>query len=78
LASAEWGGPLGRPAGRPYTGKALFSEKDRFARPSQETRCASWFLRAMPLLPGRVCPEVQSSLHLLGKNWRRATSLFLL
>jgi hypothetical protein len=35
LASAEWGGPLGRPAGRPYIGKSQFSEKDRLARPGQ-------------------------------------------
>ena len=33
LASAEWGGPLGRPAGRPYIGKPLFSEKERPALP---------------------------------------------
>jgi hypothetical protein len=33
LASAGWGGPIGRPAGRPYIGKPLFSEKERPARP---------------------------------------------
>jgi len=27
------GGPLGRPAGRPYIGKPIFSEKERPARP---------------------------------------------
>jgi len=33
LASAERGGLLGRPAGRSYTGKPMFSEKERPARP---------------------------------------------
>jgi len=33
LASAEWGGPLGRPAGRPYIGKPRLPEKERPARP---------------------------------------------
>ena len=32
-ASAEWGGPLGRPAGRPYIGIPLVSGKERPARP---------------------------------------------
>jgi len=31
--SAERGGPIGRPAGRPYIGKPVFSEKERLARP---------------------------------------------
>jgi hypothetical protein len=55
-------------AGRPYFGKPLFSEKERPTRPIQETICASWFFRAMPLLPGRAWPEIQSPLHLLGEK----------
>jgi len=48
LASAEWGGPPGRPAGRPYIGILLFSEKERPARPVQETICAHGFSAQRP------------------------------
>jgi len=38
------------------------------ARPVQEMGCASWFLRAMPLLPGRAMPAIQSILRSLGEK----------
>jgi len=52
----------------PTSEKPLVSEKERPARPIQETRRASWFLRATPLLPGRAWFEIQSPLHLLGEK----------
>jgi len=54
------GGPIGRPAGRPYIGRTLFLENEGLARPAQEMRVASWFLRVTPLLPGRATPAIQS------------------
>ena len=39
--SAERGGPIGRPAGRPYIGITLFLGKERLARPVEEVRGAS-------------------------------------
>jgi hypothetical protein len=63
------GGPIGRPAGRPYMGRTLFLGKERLARPVQETRRASWFLRATPLLPGRAMPEIQFIFRPLGEKW---------
>jgi len=59
LASAEWGGPIGRPAGRPYTGINLLVGKEKLARPVQEMIPALWFLRITALLPGRAMPEIQ-------------------
>ena len=35
------GGPIGRPAGRPYNGITLFLPKERLARPIQEMKGAS-------------------------------------
>jgi hypothetical protein len=35
------GGPLGRPAGRPYIGISQAMGQERLARPAQETGCAS-------------------------------------
>jgi hypothetical protein len=50
------GGPLGRPAGRPYMGIPLFSEKERFARPCpRKDRCLMIFARkALASGPGRA------------------------
>ncbi|HEX7371696.1 MAG TPA: hypothetical protein VF372_02685 [Thermodesulfobacteriota bacterium] len=53
------GGPIGRPAGRPYNGINLSTGKEWLARPVQEMKGASWFFRAMPLLPGRAMLEIQ-------------------
>ena len=53
------GGPIGRPAGRPYNGITLFLGKERLARPTQRMNAASWFLCATPLLPGRAMLEIQ-------------------
>jgi hypothetical protein len=33
--------------------------KERLARPIQETKRASWFLRAMALLSGQAIPEIE-------------------
>jgi murein DD-endopeptidase MepM/ murein hydrolase activator NlpD len=67
-ASAEWGGPIGRPAGgRPYIGISQVLGEERLARPAQEMRCALWFLRVTPLLPGRARLEIQSPLRLVGE-----------
>jgi hypothetical protein len=38
------------------------------ARPVQEMRVASWFLRVTPLLPGRATPGIQSIFRPLGEN----------
>ena len=38
------------------------------ARPAQEMRVASWFLRATPLLPGRATPEIQFIFRPLGEK----------
>jgi hypothetical protein len=38
------------------------------ARPAQEAKGASWFLRATPLLPGLALPEIQSIVSLLRKS----------
>jgi hypothetical protein len=46
----------------------MFLGKERLARPTQEVKRASWFLRATPLLPGRATPEIQSGLRLLGEK----------
>jgi len=59
--SAEWGGPIGRPAGLAYKAMTMIGGKERFARPAQGLKRASWFLRAMPFLPGPARPEIQSS-----------------
>jgi len=56
--SAEGGGPIGRPAGRPYNGITQFLEKEWLARPAQEMKRASWFFRATALLSGRAPPEI--------------------
>jgi len=62
-ASAGWGGPIWRPAGRPYNGLTIFLRKEGLARPAQEMKAASrgrvsstWFLRRTPLLPDRAPP----------------------
>jgi hypothetical protein len=60
-ASAEDGGRIGPPAGRPYIGLTLFLGKEWLARPAQEMRVASWFLRVMPLLPGQAMTKIQSA-----------------
>ena len=57
--SAERGGPIGRPAGRPYIGLTLFLEEEELARPTQKMNRASWFLRTTLLLPGRAPAEIQ-------------------
>jgi len=67
-ASAECGGPRGRPAGRPYNAITWFAEKERLARPAQEMMRASWFLRATPLLPDGATPEIQITLRLLDEK----------
>ena len=54
------GGPIGRPAGRPYNAITRFLGKERLARPVQERR-ALWYLRTPPLFPGRGTPEIQPS-----------------
>ena len=74
--SAGRGGPLGRPAGRPYNGVILFSAKERLARPVRELIPALWFLRIMSLLPGRAMPANQDSLCPFAEKGRRPT-LFL-
>jgi hypothetical protein len=38
------------------------------ARPAQERRVASWFLRLTPLLPGRATPGIQSIFRPLGEK----------
>jgi hypothetical protein len=38
------------------------------ARPAQEMRVASWFLRVTPLLPGRAMPGIQSIFRPLGEK----------
>jgi hypothetical protein len=48
-----------RAPGRPYIRLTLFPEKEDLARPTQELRCASWFLLATPLLLSRAPPEIQ-------------------
>jgi hypothetical protein len=48
---------IGLPAGRPYIGLIFFLGKEWVARPIQGMSFASWFFRAMPLLPGRARPE---------------------
>jgi hypothetical protein len=53
------GGPIGRPAGRPYNGITLFLEKEWLARPFQEMKRASWFFGATALLSGRATAEIQ-------------------
>jgi hypothetical protein len=53
------GGLIGRPAGRPYNGIPLSRGEEGLARPTQEMKCASWFLRVTPLLSGRATPEIQ-------------------
>jgi len=60
------GRAIGRPvdktrlrAGRPYNGLTLFLAEEKLARPVQEMRRASWFLRATPFLSGRAMPEIQ-------------------
>jgi len=53
------GGPIGRPAGRPYNAITLPLGKERLARPTQKMNRALWFLRATPLLPGRAMLEIQ-------------------
>jgi len=63
--SAEWGGPIGRPAGRPYNGITLFLPKERLARPTQRMNAASWFLRGTPLLLGQAMLGIQQGLRLL-------------
>jgi len=55
--SAKRGGPIGRPAGRPYSGITIFSGKEWLARPVQEVRNASWFFRATALLSGLATPK---------------------
>jgi hypothetical protein len=50
-------GELSRAAGRPYIGLIFFLGKEGVARPIQGMSFASWFFRAMPLLPGRARPE---------------------
>jgi hypothetical protein len=67
-ASAEGGGPIGRPAGRPYNAITRFLGKERLARPTQKMNRALWFLRATPLLSGLATPEILSLLRLLGKK----------
>jgi len=67
-ASAERGGPIVRPAGRPYIGLTLFLRKEGLARPTQKMKAASWFFRAKPLLPGRAMPEIQEGLQLLAEK----------
>jgi hypothetical protein len=65
------GGPLGRPAGRPYIGITLFLREGRLARPHQKMRSASWFLRVIPPmagLPGRATPEIQSIFRLFAEK----------
>jgi hypothetical protein len=61
--SAERGGPIGRPAGRPYNGIILLLGKELLARPVQEMIHALWFLGITALLPGRAMPEIQQSLR---------------
>jgi len=75
--SAERGGPIGRPAGRPYKGITLFLPKNGLpalyhtryrARPVQEMIPALWFLRITALLPGRAMPEIQETLQPLAEK----------
>jgi len=61
-ASAECGGPRGRPAGRPYNAITWFAKKERLARPAQE------MMRATPLLPDGATPEIQITLRLLDEK----------
>jgi hypothetical protein len=42
---------IGRPARRPYNGITLLLGEKGLARPTQKMNPASWFFRAMPLLP---------------------------
>jgi len=51
--------PSGARPGRPYIRLTLFLEKEGLARPTQEMKCASWFLHAKPLLSGLATPEIQ-------------------
>jgi hypothetical protein len=45
----------------------LLGEKG-LARPTQKMNPASWFFRAIPLLPGRATPEIQSIFCLLAEK----------
>jgi hypothetical protein len=38
------------------------------ARPFHGIKGASWFLRVMPLRPGRARPQIQSTFRLLGEK----------
>jgi len=67
-ASEKRGGPIGRPAGRPYNAITWFLGKEQLARPTQKMDGALWFLRATPLLPSLATPEILSILRLLGKK----------
>jgi len=58
-ASAEWGGPIKLPFGRPYIGIPLFLGKERLARPVQEREACLMVFRATSFLPGRAMPEIQ-------------------
>jgi hypothetical protein len=69
---------LGRPAGRSYNVRTMFLEKERLARPGQEMGCASWFLRTMPLLPGRATPEIQPFSRIIGEKLREARFVYAL
>jgi len=62
------GGPIGRPAGRPYIGITLFLPEERLARPAQKMIAASWFLRVTRLLPGPATPAIRSIFCLLGEK----------
>jgi hypothetical protein len=42
--------------------------KERLARPIQETKRASWFLRVMALLPGQAIPEIEQAHVYLPKS----------
>jgi hypothetical protein len=58
---AECGGHIGRAAGGPKSESPGSWGKDKLARPGQEMKSASWFLRTTPLLPGRAMPKIQSN-----------------
>jgi hypothetical protein len=60
-----------RPDRRPYKGMTMFSEKEGFARPAQEANRASWFLRAMPLLPGRALLDIPC----IKADWKKMRGL---
>jgi hypothetical protein len=61
-------GESGAQAGVPTSESPGSQGKEKLARPAQEMKRASWFLRATPLLLGQAPPEIHPTLRQLGEK----------